>query len=192
MANAEIVRKIIQQGQPSRIRKPAASLINVLLGREQPSSAIEEEMIIYYAERSGEYNDWYERKNKYNKGLALNTRWFEDLNVVEEILTEIQNKNILEVAAGTGRWTKVLSKKNSVTPTDSSAEMLKINKSSTGISGGVFDVFSGIPERLQGRFSEVFCGFWLSHVPFSRINEFFKIVDQAFIGDQAQITILDS
>lgn len=87
---------------------------------------------------------------------------------------------VLEIACGTGEWTKRLVRYAAdLTAIDSSPEMIELCKrkvSSRAVRFEVADVFKWTPGEP---FDVVFFGFWLSHVPSSRFEEFWDTVRRA-------------
>ena len=94
---------------------------------------------------------------------------------------------ILEIACGTGWWTQQLAEgAKEVTAVDASSEMIERCRSRVETAGlgaervryMVADLWAWAPER---RYDEVFFGFWLSHVPEERFDEFWALVDAALV-----------
>jgi SAM-dependent methyltransferase len=85
--------------------------------------------------------------------------------------------DVLELACGPGTWTRHLVKYASyLTCVDASPEMLDIAQSRVGTADPRFeraDIFTWRPGR---RFDVVFFGFWLSHVPPERFEQFWSLV----------------
>lgn len=88
--------------------------------------------------------------------------------------------DVLELACGTGQWTKALAARaRSVTAVDSAPEVLGIARERAGSPNVEFvraDVFGWQPER---GYDTVFFALWLSHVPASRFGEFWAKVAAA-------------
>ncbi len=88
---------------------------------------------------------------------------------------------VLEIASGTGSWTRFLLRHaSSVTALDSSAEMLELARRKTGEDPRVrlveADIFSWEPD---GEYDVVFFANWLSHVPPGSFERFWRIVRTA-------------
>ena len=63
----------------------------------------------YYAERAPEYDDWWYRRGRYELEPAALARWQADAAEVEaELERLVPRGSILELAAGTGIWTRKL------------------------------------------------------------------------------------
>jgi demethylmenaquinone methyltransferase/2-methoxy-6-polyprenyl-1,4-benzoquinol methylase len=89
--------------------------------------------------------------------------------------------DVLELACGPGMWTEMLLRHAaSVTAVDAAPEMLARAKARVGdrVRFVEADLFSWRPER---RYDVVFFGFWLSHVPPERFEEFWLLVDACLL-----------
>jgi SAM-dependent methyltransferase len=87
--------------------------------------------------------------------------------------------DVLELACGTGQWTvELLGHATSVTAVDGSLRMLEHTAEQTDGRAHLVhaDLFSWHPER---RYDVVFFGFWLSHVPEDRFDDFWSMVESA-------------
>src|SRR5512147_1357501 len=86
--------------------------------------------IEYYRARAGEYDDWFYRKGRYDRGPDNNAGWFRDVQEVERAVDAwVPHGRVLELAAGTGIWTERLAARaQHVTAVDASSEVLAINR----------------------------------------------------------------
>ncbi len=144
-------------------------------------SSILEQQIEYYRARAAEYDQWYLRQGRYDRGPDLNQRWFaQDREVLERLNAFEPGGSVLELACGTGIWTaRLLPHARALVAVDTSPEVIAINRArlrSAKISYVEADVFSWTPE-LQ--FDTAFFGFWLSHVPPERFEAFWSLVRRA-------------
>ena len=133
-----------------------------------------QEMKTYYRERAHEYDEWFYRKGRFDRGAEANASWFAEANEVFAVLDDFHlNGEVLELAPGTGIWTERLVRTaSSVTAVDASSEMIEINRakvSSNRVTYVQADLFSWRPERVYD--AVLFC-FWISHVPLERLNGF--------------------
>lgn len=133
-----------------------------------------QQQIAYYSARANEYDEWFYRLGRYDRGEELNQRWFKEINIVKQALQQIgQAEEILELASGTGIWTQELLKiGNKITAIDASEEVIKINSSklnSPHVKYHQIDLFTWEPDV---EYDLVFFSFWLSHVPPELLDSF--------------------
>lgn len=87
--------------------------------------------------------------------------------------------DVLELACGPGTWTpELLRHADAVTAVDAAPEMLRLAGANVRDKRVRFvraDVFAWDPNR---RYDIVFFGFWLSHVPLERFEQFWSRVDR--------------
>jgi SAM-dependent methyltransferase len=142
----------------------------------------------YYAERAPEYDDWWYRRGRYELEPEALARWRADAAEVEAALeASAPGGTVLELAAGTGIWTRKLVRlADRVVAVDANAETLAL---STGDAELVrADVFEWEPAE---RFELVFFSFWLSHVPEERFDEFWSLVRAALVPG-GRVFLVDS
>jgi len=136
-----------------------------------------DEQIRYYQARAGEYDEWFLRQGRYDRGAENNRRWFAEIEILRRALKEFKPEGeILELACGTGIWTKeLLAYSERITAVDSSPEVLEINRKRTDCDSIRYmqaDIFRWKPER---EFDLVFFTFWLSHVPPELFESFWQL-----------------
>ncbi|WP_339377690.1 class I SAM-dependent methyltransferase [Calothrix sp. NIES-2100] len=152
-----------------------------------------QQQIAYYRARADEYDQWFYRLGRYNRGEEINQRWFQEIEIVKQALQQIgQADEILELACGTGIWTQELVKiGNKITAIDASAEVIAINRSklnSPNVEYQQIDLFAWQPDA---EYDLVFFSFWLSHVPPELLNSFLgKVYKSVRVG--GQLFIIDS
>ncbi len=137
-----------------------------------------EEQKNYYRARASEYDQWFFRQGRYDRGEDHKRQWFEEAGqVVSELEKLAPFGDVLEFAGGTGIWSaRLADAAESLTVVDASEEMIEINRSKVGEGEAQYihhDIFSFEPKR---KFDLVFFGFWLSHVPSERFDEFWDLV----------------
>jgi demethylmenaquinone methyltransferase/2-methoxy-6-polyprenyl-1,4-benzoquinol methylase len=142
----------------------------------------------YYAERAPEYDDWWYRRGRYTRDAEHERRWLEDVAEVEERLRGfVPRGDVLELAAGTGIWTRrLVPTADRVVAVDANAETLALNTPAAELV--VADIFSWRPPQ---QFDLVFFSFWLSHVPEDRFAEFWALVRSALRPD-GRVFLIDS
>jgi 2-polyprenyl-3-methyl-5-hydroxy-6-metoxy-1,4-benzoquinol methylase len=166
-------------GRPSTSSQPEASDASI---GAAPRQHILTEQIDYYRERASEYDEWFFRQGRYDRGTAHRTAWLNEAAIVEAALREVLPEgDILELACGTGLWTRHLATgKRRVLAVDASPETIALNQArvrSDSVEYVVTDLFAWTPP--PGSFDAVFFGFWLSHVPAERFEAFWHLVRTA-------------
>jgi len=136
----------------------------------------------YYSARAPEYDDWWFRRGRYaHDPPHVREGWFADQRELETILDAFTpDGEVLELAAGTGLWTRHLVRHATrVTAVDASPEVLALNRArvdASNVDYVVADIFAWQPTQT---YDVCFFGFWLSHVPESRFDDFWKKVAAA-------------
>ncbi len=145
------------------------------------------DQVAYYRARAGEYEDWWFRRGRFDRGPEQNAAWFADVAEVEAAFRAFLDGNAiasaLELACGTGLWTRHLAPcVAKLEALDASEEVLAINAARLAEAGAInvdyrtADLFAWRPAR---RYDLVFMGFWLSHVPHDRFDAFWHRVRDA-------------
>ncbi|MFF4275210.1 class I SAM-dependent methyltransferase [Streptomyces sp. NPDC001536] len=123
--------------------------------------------VAYYRARAPEYDRVYAERADLRELVAV----VDGLPIAGDVL---------ELACGTGQWTGALAARaRSVTAVDASPEVLALARARTAAPRVRFeraDLFRWRPRR---RFDTVFFAFWLSHVPPSRLGDFWDTVAAA-------------
>jgi demethylmenaquinone methyltransferase/2-methoxy-6-polyprenyl-1,4-benzoquinol methylase len=152
-----------------------------------------QEQIDYYRARASEYDEWFYRIGRYDRGEEIKERWFKEVNVVKQALQQVgQVEEILELASGTGIWTQeLLNISKKITAIDASEEVIEINRSklnSPNVEYRQIDLFTWEPDA---EYDLVFFSFWLSHVPPELLDLFLtKVYKSVRVG--GQVFIVDS
>src|ERR1043166_1952228 len=89
-----------------------------------------QEQLLYYRARAPEYDDWFMRTGRYDRGAAHRAEWFSEVAIMESALEPVvSGKRVLELACGTGRWTRHLARwAEQVMPLDAAPEVRAINR----------------------------------------------------------------
>jgi len=157
------------------------------------SAELLQEQIEYYRERALEYDEWFFRQGRYDRGEAHRQQWVAEVAEVEEFLRAIKpSGDILELACGTGLWTQHLaSLATHLTAVDASPEVITLNQARVNcelVEYIVADLFNWIPNQ---KFDLVFFGFWLSHVPTERFIDFWQMVKDS-LKPNGRVFFVDS
>jgi ubiquinone/menaquinone biosynthesis C-methylase UbiE len=88
-----------------------------------------QQQLAYYRARAAEYDQWWLRQGRYDRGPAHTAEWVAEAAMVKSALADFRPAGrILELACGTGIWTEqLLPYADFLTAVDASAEMLEIN-----------------------------------------------------------------
>ena len=142
----------------------------------------------YYAERAPEYDDWWYRRGRYTRDPERERRWLVDVAELEERLQRFAPRgDVLELAAGTGIWTRrLVPAADRVVAVDANAETLALNTPAAELV--LADIFGWRPPQ---QFDVVFFSFWLSHVPEERFAEFWALVRSA-LRPGGRVFLIDS
>jgi SAM-dependent methyltransferase len=140
--------------------------------------AVLTEQLDYYRARAVEYDKWWMREGRFDRGPESNTRWFAETSELERVLERFAPRgDVLELACGTGLWTRHLVRyADSVTAVDAAPEVLAINRARVGDAGVRYleaDLFDWSPDE---RYDSCVFAFWLSHVPADRFAAFWDMV----------------
>lgn len=147
-----------------------------------------EEQKRYYAARAAEYDDWWYRRGRYALDPGREAGWWADASEVEQRLEAFAPAGkVLELAAGTGIWTRKLVRlATRVVAVDANAETLALNTEEAELVQA--DVFEWEPKEP---FDVCFFSFWLSHVPLARFDEFWLRVRSA-LRPGGRVFLVDS
>jgi demethylmenaquinone methyltransferase/2-methoxy-6-polyprenyl-1,4-benzoquinol methylase len=159
-------------------------------------SAILAEQVAYYRARAAEYDEWWFRTGRYDRGEALNAAWHADVAEVEGTLARwlaaTRPRTALELACGTGLFTRLLAPRVAhLDALDAAPEVIAINRArvaAANVRYALQDLFAwraGEPHDL------VFMSFWLSHVPDDRFDAFWANVRDA-LADGGSAYVIDS
>lgn len=152
-----------------------------------------EQQIEYYRARASEYDEWFLRQGRYDRGEAHKTQWFEEVAQLGEALEEFGPEgDVLELACGTGWWTEQLVPyADTLVGVDASAEVLELNRrrvQSDKVRYVHADLFGWQPE---GKFDTLFFSFWLSHVPPERFDGFWNSL-RDWLKPGGRVFLIDS
>lgn len=151
------------------------------------------EQLSYYRARAAEYDEWWLRQGRYDRGAGSNAEWFREAAAVSTALTDFRPAGrVLELACGTGIWSEQLLRFASrLTALDGSAEMLALNAArlrSPQVRYVEADLFQWRPSE---QYDVVFFGFWLSHVPPDLFAEFWQLI-RSCLAPGGRVFFVDS
>jgi len=145
--------------------------------------ASQEELRSYYALRAAEYDRIYAKPER-QADLREIERW---------LAATLRDETVLEVACGTGWWTRVIAPvARAVLAIDAAPETLAIARDRVAAPHVAFEVGDAyaLPHG-RAAFSAAFAGFWLSHVPRARQAEFLRGLNVA-LQPGAKVVLLDN
>ena len=141
-------------------------------------------MIEYYASRALEYEAIYKKPERQN-----------DLRQIELLVSNSFNGlDVLEIACGTGYWTRFAAlSAMALTATDYNNEVLEIarNKKYSKCQPSFVKDDAYALTAIKSNFTGALVGFWLSHVPKSKLNKFFNTFHSK-LSDNAKVIIIDN
>jgi 2-polyprenyl-3-methyl-5-hydroxy-6-metoxy-1,4-benzoquinol methylase len=140
-----------------------------------------QQQVEYYRARAGEYDQWWFRTGRYDRGPEFNAQWQAEVVEVEDALASWiaarRPRTVLELACGTGLFTRRLAPcVANLTAVDASPEVIAINRARVAADNVEYiqaDLFSW---RSPRRYDAVFFSFWLSHVPQDCFASFWETV----------------
>src|SRR5262245_5624077 len=143
-------------------------------------SELDTEMAAYYAALSPQYDDWYLRRGRYERGPALDLPWHMELDQATTWLDrQPLSGELVELAAGTGWWSPLLAGKGELSlydinpePLDRARDRLLAHHLRAHIH--VRDAWAEPDRQVDG----VFCGAWLRHVADDRFDAFLVLVQR--------------
>jgi demethylmenaquinone methyltransferase/2-methoxy-6-polyprenyl-1,4-benzoquinol methylase len=154
---------------------------------------IERQMIDYYEARAPEYDDWYLRRGRYERGAIHDAAWNAELDAAGRWLDGLPwSGEIVELAAGTGWWSPLLASRGELSLYDASAAALDRARERLVAHGlrahlHVRDAWAEPDRQVDG----LFMGFWLSHVPRERLADFLGLCGR-WLKPGARIAFIDS
>lgn len=150
--------------------------------------------IDYYSARAPEYDDWYYRRGRYDRGTEHREAWLGEMKIAQNALRSLAPvESALELACGTGIWTEILAPMATRTlAIDASDQMLALNREKLSKAKNVAyqqaDLFSWRPES---EYDVIVCAFWLSHVPPEKLDYFLDATASA-VRTGGSVFIVDS
>jgi ubiquinone/menaquinone biosynthesis C-methylase UbiE len=146
------------------------------------------DLVEYYRERAEEYDEIYEWRDPH--------RQEEQLLLREAIKESLEGRRVLEVACGTGYWTRILSQTaESIMATDLGQEVMELaneKKYACPVRFRKEDAYN--LSFSNGSYDGGFSFSWFSHIPRKRVDSFLtgfhrvlKAGSRVFMADNAYI-----
>jgi len=153
-----------------------------MFGDAVPNDAVLAEQLDYYRQRAAEYDRWWLRQGRFDRGPDANARWFAETAALEDVLERFgPHGRVLELAGGTGLWTRHLAGRAAeLTVVDAAPEVLEINRARVDDESVRYvqaDLFEWEPDPAA--YDACMFAFWLSHVPAARFPAFWAKVAAA-------------
>ncbi|WP_409473334.1 class I SAM-dependent methyltransferase [Streptomyces sp. HC307] len=137
-----------------------------------------------------------EQRAYYRAAAPEYDRPYAEYEALQQLLAVVDDLpiagDVLELACGTGQWTpRLAARARSVTAVDAATEVLALARARTTSPTVQFieaDLFQWQPPR---RYDTVFFAFWLSHIPPTRLPDFWNTVSAALAPGGKAIFIDD-
>jgi SAM-dependent methyltransferase len=158
-----------------------------------PDIDVDRSMIDYYEARAPEYDDWYLRRGRYERGAIHDAAWNAELDAAGRWLDALPwHGEIVELAAGTGWWSPLLASRGELSLYDTSAAALDRARERLVAHGlrahlHIRDAWAEPDRTVDG----LFLGFWLSHVPRDRLAAFLGLAHR-WLKPGGHLAFIDS
>lgn len=141
------------------------------------------DLVSYYKDRAGEYEKIYLKPERQDEiGIAA--------DFLKRLFTD---KNVFEIACGTGYWTqKIAETATSVFATDINEEVIEVAKQKSylknNVTFGLADIYN---LSVTTKYENLFGGFIWSHIKLQELDSFLKLVNNAVLPG-ATVVFMDS
>ena len=172
---------------------PMAPASPVAVADPPHPTAAPDDLVAYYEARAGEYDDWYLRRGRFERGAVHDAAWNAELDAAGRWLDALPiSGRIVELAAGTGWWSPLLASKGELSMYDAAPAPLDRARERLVAHGlrahlHVRDAWAE-PDR---EVDAVFTGFWLSHVERDRLADFLSLV-RRWLAPGGRFSFIDS
>jgi demethylmenaquinone methyltransferase/2-methoxy-6-polyprenyl-1,4-benzoquinol methylase len=152
-----------------------------------------DEQRAFYRARAPEYDAWWQRRGRYDRGPEEAAEWDRQVAVVDEALRAFNpTGDVLELAGGTGWWTQRLARTaDTLAVVDASPEALALNRQRVGRHDVMYEVADLFEWKPDSAYDVVFFSFWLSHVPRRLFGRFWSLV-QSCLGPGGRAFLIDN
>ena len=153
----------------------------------------DDQLVAYYEARAPEYDDWYLRRGRYERGPIHDAAWNAELDAAGRWLDGLPIAGqIVELAAGTGWWSPLLAGKGELSiydAADAPLDRARDRLLAHGLRAHIHtrDAWAE-PDRTV---DALFAGFWLSHVERSRLADFLALA-RRWLRDGGTFAFIDS
>ena len=178
-----------------RLRSALDARANATRAAEPPpADDLDRSMRDYYTARTPEYDDWYLRRGRYERGPIHDAAWNAELDAAGSWLDRLPLAGrIVELAAGTGWWSPLLASKGELWMYDAAEAPLERGRERLLAHGlrahlHVRDAWAP-PEGDPA--DALFAGFWLSHVRRDRTAAFLEIA-RRWLRSGGRLALIDS
>ena len=150
-------------------------------------------LVAYYEARAPEYDDWYLRRGRYERGPIHDAAWNAELDAAGRWLDDLPiSGEIVELAAGTGWWSPLLAGKGELSIYDAAGAPLDRARDrllAHGLRAHIHtrDAWAE-PDRTV---DALFAGFWLSHVDRNRLAAFLSLA-RRWLREGGTFAFIDS
>ena len=161
---------------------------------EDPSS-LARTMIDYYDARAPEYDDWYLRRGRYERGPIHDAAWNAELDAAGRWLDELPLRGrIVELAAGTGWWSPLLAAKTTnlwmFDAAEAPLERARDRLVAHGLRAHLHVRDAWAPPEGDPA-DALFAGFWLSPIERDRTAAFLDLA-RGWLRPGGRIVLIDS
>ena len=184
---------LTERSAAARGGAPAAAPAVAAVPATASATDPERSMIDYYEARAPEYDDWYLRRGRYARGAIHDAAWNAELDAAGRWLDALPwQGEIVELAAGTGWWSPLLASRGELSLYDASPAALdrareRLVAHDLRAHLHVRDAWAAPDRAVDG----LFMGFWLSHVPRERLDDFLALA-RAWLKPGGRFAAIDS
>lgn len=138
------------------------------------------EQIGYYRHRAGEYD-----ATAYGDVAAARER-------IARLVTQMRpSGEVLEIACGTGLWTEAIARvADTVVAIDAAPEAVAIARERVTSANVRFEIADVFTWTTDTRFDVIFFSAWLSHVPMSRFEQFWRVL-RHLLAEDGRVLFID-
>lgn len=138
------------------------------------------DQVRYYRQRAGEYD-----ATAYGDLAGARAR-------IARLVAEVRPAGrVLEIACGTGLWTEALAGlADTVTAIDAAPEAVVIARDRVRAGNVTFEIGDVFSWATEDRFDVIFFSAWLSHVPMSRFDQFWRLL-RGLLAEGGRVLFID-